>query len=74
MTWGEITFQKTGRPLRCFATMSAVAEAHLLDKDTKIKTILEKNISRLTSPEMRQIKCTTPPKQSHNYSTFMVEC
>ena len=40
MTWGAITFQKTGRPLRCFATMSAVAEAHLLDKDTKIKTIL----------------------------------
>ena len=55
MTWGEITFQKTGRPLRCFATMSAVVEAHLLDKDTKIKTILEKNISWLTSPEMRHL-------------------
>ena len=40
MTWEAITFQKTGRPLRCFATKSAVAEAHLLDKDTKIKTIL----------------------------------
>ena len=55
MTWGAITFQKTGRPVRCFATMSAVAEAHLLDKDTKIKTILEKNISWLTSPEMRHL-------------------
>ena len=42
MTWGAHTFQKTGRPLRCFATMSAVAEAHPLDKDTKIKTIFVK--------------------------------
>ena len=78
MTWEAITFQKTGRPLRCFATKSAVAEAHLLDKDTKIKTVLEKNISWSTSPEMRQLFKTkmydTSWEQSHNYSTFMVEC